>query len=51
MYCKDFDLSLKPVDQQRRQVAVNLYSKWYFKMSRIFVWAKNVGLVKKIDES
>ena len=41
------DLSLRPMDQQRRQLAVKLHSKWYFARPGVGILAKNVGLGKK----
>ena len=33
-------LSVRPMDQQRRQLAVRLYSKWYCAMSGVDVLAR-----------
>ena len=38
-------LSVRPVDQQRRQVAVQFYSKWYCAKSGVDVLARSFRLV------
>ena len=37
-------LSVRPVDQQRRQLAVRFYSKWYFAMSGVDILARRFRL-------
>ena len=37
-------LSVRPVDQQRRELAVRLYSKWYCATSGVDVLARNFRL-------
>ena len=40
LYCMGISLSVRPVDQQPRQLAVSFYSKWYFAKSGIDVLAR-----------
>ena len=44
-YCMDISLSVRPVDQQRRQLAVRFYSKWYCAASGVDVLARRSRLV------
>ena len=37
-------LSVRPVDQQRRQLAVRFYSKWYCAMSGVDILARRFRL-------
>ena len=37
-------LSVRPVDQKRRQLAVSFYSKWYCATSEVDVLARRFGL-------
>ena len=41
-------LSVRPVDQQRRQLAVRLYPKWYRSRSGVDVSARRFRLASKI---
>ena len=40
-------LSVRPVDQQQRQLAVRFYSKWYCAMSGAAVLARSFRLASK----
>ena len=44
LYCMGISVSVRPVDQQRRQLAVRFYSKWYFARSGIDVLARRFRL-------
>ena len=41
-------LSVRPVEQQQRQLAVTIYSKWYCAMSGVDVLARRIGLALNI---
>ena len=43
-YCMGIFLSVRPVDQQRKQLAVTSYSKWCYAMSEIDVLARRFRL-------
>ena len=42
--CPYISLSVRPVDQQRRQLAVKIYSKWYFAISGVDVLFRSFRL-------
>ena len=44
LYCMSISLSVRPVDQERRQLAVRFYSKWYFTRSGVDVLTRRFRL-------
>ena len=41
-HCMGISLSVRPVDQQRRQLAVRFYSRWYYVRSGVGVSARRI---------